>query len=124
LHVDGATHVRIVARPFHARTATGYQLPSTNAGGAPTPVANVRIGFAFHTDPDGAAGQRFPAANGSFVHDLQAPDVVQFLTSQKPRFVMWDVLFDQAWTGGGAAAAPSLTRPRLELHELRLPFGF
>ena len=124
LQADGATHVRIVARPFHVRTEASALLPSTFVGTTPVPTANVRIGFAFHTDPNGAAGTRFPAASNTFAHDLQSPDLLQFLAAQKPRFLMWDVLADQAYHGGGATPVPSLTRPRLELHELRLPFGF
>ena len=123
-----ATHLRIVARILELRTTAGTSLPATTLPGTsqPVPTANARIGFAFHTDPNPAhpGGLRFPYGNGTFTHDLTAPDLRLFLTTQRPRYVMWDVVFDSAYTLAGNTPPLDPAAPRLELTGLRLPFHF
>jgi hypothetical protein len=98
-------------------------LPGT---GLLTPTAIARFGFAFHTDPNPThpGGVRFPYGAGTFTHDLTAPDLQLFLTTQRPRYVMWDVLFDSAYAANGSAPPLDPAAPRLELTGLRLPFHF
>ena len=90
----------------------------------------LRIGFAFHHDPSQATG-RFPSGEQNFVSDLSQLDA--WINSAenpagigvRPRYVMWDVVFDLAHRPG-ISQPPSLapSTPRPELHELRLPFRF
>ncbi len=98
-------------------------------GGIPTPIANVRIGFAFHQNPNPAnilAG-RFPSTSeNTFVSDLNDPLLLNWIAANgAPRYVQWDVVFDMAYKPGlGQPPALTPTTPRPELHFLRLPFRF
>jgi hypothetical protein len=88
------------------------------------PNANVRIGFAFHQNPQ-VAGGRFPADEQQFVHDLDDPTFLAWIGANgAPRYVQYDVIFDLTYEDNSVAPSLSPTSPRPELHFLRLPFRF
>jgi len=98
-------------------------------GAIPTPVANLRIGFAFHNNPQAGLAGRFPANEQQFLYDLDSQAFRDWITQQSqipparnrhPRYVQWDVIFDIDKAGQGLRP----TSPRPELHFLRLPFRF
>jgi hypothetical protein len=96
-------------------------------GTSPVPLANLRIGFAFHNNPQDGLGGRFPTKEQDWLYDLDDPVFVEWISQQPPlgrnrhpRYVQWDVIFDIDRTGQGLK--PSTPRP--ELHFLRLPFRF
>ena len=105
----------------HNPTHRAGAVISRLAGALPIPVANVRIGFAFHKDPQSGPTGRFPANEQLFVRNLQDPDFLAWVQANgAPRYVQWDVIFDMSFAGLGLT--PST--PRQELHFLRLPFRF
>lgn len=113
--------VRIRARFFRVETSGSQGLGPVAASGT-APRANVRIGFAFHTDPGSATGVRYPATDGEFVYDLASQDLAAWTALHgAPRYVQWDVLFDSAFAPGEFVGPAS---PRPALTELRLPFRF
>ena len=57
------------------------------------PNANVRIGFAFHTNPQDLTAPRYPAAPGTFTYNLTDPDVQEDIREIGAAFVQWDILF-------------------------------
>ena len=127
-----ATQVQIRAKFFKVITNTAEGLgPIYLPGGtgAPVPIANVRIGFAFHRDPDPSniLNGRFPSTSeNDFLFNLEDPAFQAWIaTNGAPRFVQWDVLFDMQFKPG-LSQPPSLnpTTPRPELHFLRIPFRF
>ncbi|MCU0866352.1 MAG: hypothetical protein MUC36_21420 [Planctomycetes bacterium] len=137
LPAEGAVRVRVRAKFYRVFTnsseglGANYQAQLVEGGPRlPTPLANLRIGFAFHHDPSQATG-RFPSGERDFVSDLSQLDAWINSTANpagigvRPRYVMWDVVFDLAY-GPGISQPPSLSprTPRPELHELRLPFRF
>jgi hypothetical protein len=89
----------------------------------------VRIGFAFHQNPNptNILTGRFPSdSENNFLSNLEDPAFLAWVaTNGAPRYVQWDVLFDMAYKPG-VAQPPSLTptTPRPELRFLRLPFRF
>ncbi len=106
---------------------------TTPGTGIPVPIANLRIGFAFHWDPfvpGSEATNRFPADGFTYdLNELQAfvedPANNAITAGRQPRYVKWDVLFDLAYDPPavpGEARALSPNTPRPELHFLRLPF--
>jgi hypothetical protein len=128
----GATQVQIRAKFFQIVTnnAEGLgpvYLPS--GSGTPVPIANVRIGFAFHQNPNPAniLTGRFPSdSENNFISNLEDPAFLAWVAANgAPRYVQWDVLFDMAFKPG-LSQPPSLspTTPRPELRFLRLPFRF
>ncbi len=123
-----AAKVRVRAKFYEIITNGNQGLGPTylGASGARVPVANVRIGFAFHQDPGSATAQRFPAAAGSFLYNLADPAVQEQIRALHMPFVQWDILFDNAFQSMPADAPPALTpdTARPELHFLRLPYRF
>jgi hypothetical protein len=127
-----ATQVQVRAKFFKVITNTAEGLGPVylpGGSGSPLPIANVRIGFAFHRDPDPAniLNGRFPSTSeNDFVFDLNSSALQAWIaTNGAPRYVQWDVLFDMQFKPG-ISQPPSLnpTTPRPELHFLRLPFRF
>ena len=127
-----ATQVQIRAKLFQIVTSSAEGLgPIYLPGGtgAPVPIANVRIGFAFHQNPNptNILTGRFPSdSENNFLSNLEDPAFLAWVaTNGAPRYVQWDVLFDMAYKPG-VAQPPSLTptTPRPELRFLRLPFRF
>ncbi|MCB9877400.1 MAG: hypothetical protein H6835_07340 [Planctomycetes bacterium] len=123
-----ATRVRVLAKFFDLVTNELPGLGSTysGSGGQRVPVANVRIGFAFHTDPQNAAAPRLPAEDGTFLYDLYDPATQEAVRALGAQFVQWDITFDTAFRRSPADVPPALNpeTPRPELHFLRLPFRF
>jgi hypothetical protein len=97
----------------------------TGSSGARVPVANVRIGFAFHTDPSSATG-RYPAQAGTFAYDLSDPVVQENIRLLGAQFVQWDILFDTRFRTSPSDVPPALSpaTPRPQLNFLRLPYRF
>ena len=103
-------------------------LPAYQAGALDVrPRANARIGFAFHTGPDPfqpLVGRYPVTGEDSFAYDLADPALQAWLAANQPLLVMWDVLFDATHDSGVGPAPFQPFAPRLELHDLRLPFRF
>jgi hypothetical protein len=96
------------------------------ASGSRVPIANVKIGFAFHQDPASLTAQRLPATPGEFLYDLEDPAVQEQVRQLGAAFVQYDVLFDTGFKLQTADAPPSLSPNTLrpEIRSLRLPFRF
>ena len=105
-----------------------YQQVDTGSGQVfVIPRTNVRIGFAFHQDPQSTdPNDRFPSDAQEFVFDLQRQDFLDWIGQNgAPRFVQYDVLFDLSYENDGSTGrALTADVPRPELHFLRLPFRF
>ncbi len=117
----GVERVRIVRKFFRIETGGSEGLgPLADSG--TEPIANVRIGFAFHQDPGSATASRYPADDDEFVYSLTDPQFLEWVQLEgAPGFVQWDVTFDIAHAPG-TSAGPRSPRPRLDW--LRLPFRF
>ncbi|MEC7725848.1 MAG: Ig-like domain-containing protein [Planctomycetota bacterium] len=129
-----ATQVQVKAKFFKIVTNGSEGLGSTyqESVGNPTPIpySNVRIGFAFHQDPDPSnilAG-RYPASSEQdFVRDLNDPGLQAWIAANgAPRYVQWDVVFDMAYHPTNPALSQTLTpsTPRPQIEFLRIPFRF
>ena len=126
-----ADRVQVRAKFFKVVTNGSEGLGPTYSalGGLPIPISNVRIGFAFHQDPDptNLLAGRFPASSEQeFVRDMNDPGLQAWIaTNGAPRYVQWDIVFDMAYKPGPAtppALNPSTPRPQIDF--LRLPFRF
>jgi len=92
------------------------------ATGTEIPRANVRIGFAFHTDPASGLAGRYPTDPQQFVHAMDDPGFLEWMQNNgAPRYVQWDVTFDMAFAPGEFVSPGS---PRPQLDWLRVPFRF
>jgi hypothetical protein len=96
------------------------------ASGSRVPVANVKIGFAFHQDPASGTALRLPPTPGTFLFDLDDPAVQEQVRLLGAAFVQYDILFDTAFKSQPTDAPPGLSpsTPRPELRSLRVPFRF
>jgi hypothetical protein len=127
----------ILAKFFDVETNGNQGLgPTFNLDGSGTnkaPRANVRIGFAFSTDPrTGFGAQRWP--NGTvpteelYEYDLRNPAFLAWLQSNQPTFVQWDVTFNTTYhptnPGNLSGEALSANTPRPSLRFLALPYRF
>lgn len=123
----GVARLRVRAKFFRVITRASEGLgPVYLPTGTSTPVpnANLRIGFAFHQDPQGPTTGRFPADPKQFLYNLEDAAFQSWIaTNGAPRYVQWDVTFDAAFSFGGSTP-PSISpeSPLPELHFLRLPF--
>jgi hypothetical protein len=124
-----ATKFQVRAKFFKVMTNGIEGLGTVVPGTYPTPIANLRIGFAFHNNPQAGLSGRFPSNEQQFLHDLNDPAFLAWIAQQStasnganrhPRYVQWDVIFDIDKAGQGLRP----TSPRPELHFLRLPFRF
>jgi hypothetical protein len=133
LPTDAVT-VQIRAKFFKVITGgseglgTTYPFQQSASVTIPVPNSNLRIGFAFHQDPQGAATGRYPADPLAFEYDLDSTAFQTYLSDPlkgPPRYVQWDITFDMAYSYEGSVP-PTLgpSTPRPELHWLRLPFRF
>ncbi len=126
-----AERVQVRAKFFKVTTNGAEGLGTTYAplGGSPIPISNVRIGFAFHQDPDPTnilAGRYPESSEQEYVRDMNDPGLQAWIQANgAPRYVQWDVVFDMAYKPG-AAAPPALnpSTPRPQLDFLRIPFRF
>jgi hypothetical protein len=119
--------VRVVAKFFGVRTNGQDGLGATypGAGGDRVPMANVRIGFAFHTNPADPNGTRLPASG--FYYDLESIPRQVDIGGRGMPFVQWDITFDSRFARAGSTDEPPALgpdSPRPELQFLRLPFRF
>jgi len=123
-----AVEVRVVAKFFDVFTdgVAGLGGSYVGSGGGRVPVANVRFGFAFHSDPQDANAPRYPATPGTFVYDLGDPAVQEAVRAIGANFVQWDIMFSTAFQTSAQDGPPDLNpeTPRPELRFLRLPFRF
>jgi hypothetical protein len=124
-----ATKFQVRAKFFKIMTNGTEGLGSVVPGSNPTPLANLRIGFAFHNNPQAGLSGRYPPNEQEFLRDLNKPEFLAWIAQQSassngrnrhPRYVQWDVIFDLDFAGQGLRP----TTPRPELHFLRLPFRF
>ncbi len=130
--------VFIAARSFQLVTngAPGFGPFRVSPTGRAVPIANARIGFAFHKDPSlatrtGIDPNRMPPQTGTFLYDLADPAVQEQVRTfgGGAAFIMWDVVFNTAFSEDdpgqllpGAPLTPSLPRP--ELRMLSIPYRF
>lgn len=123
-----AAKMRVRAKFFAVVTDGVEGLGSTYEGENQdrVPIANVRIGFAFHQNPANGAALRYPPAANTFTYELSDPAVQEAIRLQDMPFVQWDVVFDRAFRRGPADPPPALSpdTPRPELHFLRLPYRY
>ncbi|HEU4417991.1 MAG TPA: hypothetical protein VFT55_03575, partial [Planctomycetota bacterium] len=130
-----ATKVRVRSKFFKLVTngteGLGNTYPGSAPGGERVPIANVRIGFAFHQDPANPAAPRWPAAPNTFEYNLADPAVQESIrtlggANGGAAFVQYDLLFDLRFKVLSLDEPPALapTTQRPELHFLRLPFRF
>ncbi|MEY4829015.1 MAG: hypothetical protein RLZZ562_811 [Planctomycetota bacterium] len=125
-----ATTLQVRAKFFKVKTDGSEGLGSTyvGTGGATVPISNVRIGFAFHQNPDQAAtgAIRFPAGDG-FAYNLTDVAVQEQIRQLGAAFVQWDVQFNSTYKAEAGDVNPrpfGPNSPRPELQFLRLPFRF
>ncbi len=128
---------RVLAKFFAVTTENSPGLGSTylvdpNDPSTRAPVANVRIGFAFHTDPsEGAGPNRWPnatnPAEAQFEYDLFNPAFQTWLQTRRPQFVQWDVVFNSRFSPlpGNDSGQPLTSEvPLPELDYVVLPYRF
>lgn len=124
-------HIRVLAKFFDVTTNGSPGLGSTqDIPGAPFPVpeANVRVGFAFHTDPASASGTRYPSDPTAFAFDLKDPVLLNFIRDNRPTYVQWDVLFNSRFhptaadNASGLPLSSEMSLPTLQY--LLMPFRF
>ncbi|MCB9886810.1 MAG: hypothetical protein H6838_15060 [Planctomycetes bacterium] len=128
--LETPARLQVRAKFFKIVTSDAEGLgPVYSAVGSNTPIpnANVRIGFAFHQDPQSTvATMRYPTNPQDFVYDMQDSGLQAWITTHgAPQFVQWDVTFDTTFSVNGSVA-PNLSpaTPLPELHFLRLPWRF
>ena len=125
-----ATKVRVRSKFFKLVTNGNEGLGPTYApaaaGAERVPVANVRIGFAFHADPANPGAARWPLGANTFEYDLSNPDVQESIRGIHAAFVQYDILFDLRFKASSGDLPPVLSpeTQRPELHFMRLPFRF
>lgn len=125
-----ATSLQVRAKFFKVNTNGSEGLGSTfpGTGGLSVPLSNVRIGFAFHQNPDAAAtgAQRFPAGDG-FAYNLTDPAVQEQIRALGASFVQFDIQLNSTYRTSTNEVNPrpfGPTSPRPEVTFLRLPFRF
>ncbi len=125
-----ATKMQIVAKFFQVVTGTEQGLGPTFTYQPPVgaktqvPVANIRFGFAFHTDPSGPNGQRFPSG-ADFIYDLSDSTLQTWLDTNRPTFVQWDALFNSRYYPTNGNRSSERLDPDMALQKLDfvvLPF--
>ncbi|MCA8973691.1 MAG: hypothetical protein KDC98_03170 [Planctomycetes bacterium] len=120
---SGITQVQVRAKFFKITTSGAEGLGPLHASGPATPIANVRIGFAFSQDPQNA-NARYPVAGSGreFLYDMEDAGLQNWIqTNGAPAFVQWDVTFDMDFSG---FHSPNPDSPRPILEYLRIPFRF
>ncbi len=126
----GAAVVQVRAKFFKVLTDGVEGLGGTYVTqGRTVPLASVKVGFAFHQNPDPTLTGflRYPADSSQFAYDLTDPTVIETLRQQGMRYVQWDVQFNTTYESTGNDLNPrpfGPTSPRPELRFLRLPFRF
>lgn len=130
---------------FGTTDAEGFG-PTQLENGREVPLANVRIGFAFHADPARPRltspdhdADRYPHRPGTFLHalDLQRPEHIRAIRAlgkdlspaRGATAVQWDLLFNTAFSAAAAGniddtRLPDPSAPRPELRFLVLPYQY
>jgi hypothetical protein len=143
---SGAASLQIVAKFFEVITGGQPGLgPTFEVGNTQVPVANVRIGFAFHTKPsEGFSANRYPNPTDPttpgklFEFDLNSVAFQKYLNGdplasppvppRRPSFVQWDILFNNRFhpTAAGNNSAQPLTAdlPLPTIDYLVIPYRF
>lgn len=124
----GVAKAQVVAAFFEMLTGStrGPGPTYIGAGGVRVPIANVKIGFAFHQDPASLTALRLPPTPGDYLYDLDDPAVQEQVRQLGAAFVQYDILFDTGFQSQPTDTPPSLSpnTPRPEIRSLRLPFRF
>jgi hypothetical protein len=121
-----AAKLQIRAKFFQLMVGGAEGFGRTYRGSSVMPVSNVRVGFAFSSDPTDPT-RRFPVNPNAFVFNLTDPTVQETIRGMHMPYLQWDVVFDTAYpstAGELPVSSPDLTAPKLELHFLRIPFRF
>lgn len=130
--------VRVIAKFFEVTTDGQPGLGTTYSvdpqGNEVAPISNVRIGFAFHTDPEQGFGPaRWPNGTdpneGQFEYDLFNPAFQTWLATNRPSYVQWDVVFNTRYhptlpANSNTANPLSSELPLPALDYLVLPYRF
>ena len=135
LAVAELARVRILAKFFDVKTLgqDGLGEVRTITAVEQAPVSNVRIGFAFHTEPElGFGTARWPNGTNQneaqFEFDLRNPAFLAWLQANRPRYVQWDVLFntrfDPSLPANYSGQPLSAELPIQTLDYLVLPYRF
>jgi hypothetical protein len=127
-----ATGLQVAAKFFRLFTSGSEGLgPTAVRNGRNVPLANVKIGFRFHTNPGSAVAPSWPPGGGfAYDLDLLRPERMRELRAMQCRFVQYDILFNTRFSEerseGNVDPNRSLTSttPRPEVRELVLPFQF
>ena len=139
-----ATSVRVLTKFFEVTSSGQPGLGNTRGGSSGRiPIANVQIGFAFHTDPRDGLDGRYPdpthpdTLKETFVYDLTVQSFQDYLGSggafsyageHRPTFVQYDVLFntrfDPDLPNNNSGLPLSADSPDLGIEDLRLPYRF
>lgn len=145
LPAETVASMQVVAQMVGFRNSQGEGFgASVTENGRNVPLINVRVGFAFHTNPKNAALggtdlNRVPDDPNKFLYalDLQRPDVMRQIRDLGKRngatngavAVQYDLIFNSAFSeigsgnvDSGRRLSPNGARP--ELHYLVLPFQF
>ena len=127
----GATRLQVRSKFFSVAVDGVEGLGRTYRGFStlPVPVANARIGFAFHQNPSDASANRYPANPNEFVYDFNDPAVQMALNNPNEAaypFVLYDLTFDVSWKSEPGDSPPRLSpdSPAIRLGFIRLPFRF
>jgi hypothetical protein len=111
---------------------------SRDMNGHQVPYANVRIGFAFHTDPANPQynanrtedAKRWPVRLNEWIFDINSSTAREELRQKHMPYVMWDVLFNSRFSENMASDNVDISvplnpqSPRQELRFLRIPYRF
>ncbi len=124
----GVDKARVLAEFYEMITngVRGQGPTYLGANGQRVPVANVKIGFAFHQDPASLTAQRFPANANEYLYNLNDAAVQEQIRALGAAFVQWDILFDTGFKELAGDIPPALSpdTPRPELRFLRVPYRF
>jgi hypothetical protein len=129
----GIAQIRVISKLFEVVTDGAPGFGRTYLSGShEVPMANVRVGFAFHKDATraltkGTDVNRFPQAVGTFLYDL--PSVAETIRTQQMAYVTWEVEFNTLFSEESGTAnlrnePIRLTDPRPELHFIVVPYRF
>jgi hypothetical protein len=110
-------------------------IPNASQPDVKAPIANTRIGFAFHKDPADKSGisggidnLRYPKAIGTFLYDLESPATRDEIRALHLEYAQFDVLFNLDFNPedptrpGQSPVTTDSPRPWLEF--LLIPYRF
>ena len=116
---NSATSVSLIAKFFEVTTDGQEGLgPFFPVFGRPQ--SNVRIGFAFHTNPSDPNANRYPAEGHS--GDIAGLVEAMRLAGDRAAFVQYEILMDNRFGDPTLPLSPNL--PTITVDDLVLPFAF